>query len=36
VAFKPELHRAAHNEAMNEIHKLRGMYALAKRRPIGE
>jgi hypothetical protein len=31
VAFKPELHRAAHNEAMNEIHKLRGMYALARK-----
>lgn len=36
VAFKPELHRAAHNEAMNEIHKLRRMYALTRRRPTGE
>ena len=31
IAFKPELHRAAYHEAMQEIHKLRGTYALAKR-----
>ena len=32
LAFIPELDAVAHYEAMDEIHKLRGMYALAKRK----
>jgi hypothetical protein len=31
LAFKPELHPAAENEAMEEIHRLRGTYALKAR-----
>ena len=32
LAFKPELFRDAHNNAMGVIHMMRGRYALAKRK----